>query len=274
MKKSILYAGLLLFVPFLSFAQKPGWHVLDLKQDSVYGISVTKAYADLLKGKTSKTVIVAVLDAGIDVNHEDLSPVLWKNDDQPGDKDLDGNGYAGDVYGWNFLGSSKGSVGNESIEYQRVYYKYKDKFANVTDEKQVKKADRFLYTQWLSSKSQLTKNDTAAPVTYRDQINTDDDTNIKDRYYGNSNLAGGAYMHGTHVAGIIGAARGNGKGMDGVADNVSIMSIRAVPNGDEHDKDIATGIRYAVDNGAKIINMSFGKTVSPYKSFVDDAIKL
>jgi subtilisin family serine protease len=80
-------------------------------------------------------------------------------------------------------------------------------------------------------------------------------------------------LHGTHVSGIIGAARGNGKGMDGVADNVKIMMIRAVPDGDEHDKDIALAIRYAVDNGARVVNMSFGKGYSPEKKWVDDAVK-
>jgi subtilisin family serine protease len=80
-------------------------------------------------------------------------------------------------------------------------------------------------------------------------------------------------FHGTHVAGIIGAVRKNGKGMDGIADNVRIMAIRAVPDGDEHDKDVALAIRYAVDNGAKIINMSFGKNFSPQKHWVDDAVK-
>jgi subtilisin family serine protease len=82
-----------------------------------------------------------------------------------------------------------------------------------------------------------------------------------------------AALHGTHVSGIIAAARNNGKGMDGVADNVRIMSLRAVPDGDEHDKDIALAIRYAVDNGARVINMSFGKSFSPQKKWVDDAVK-
>jgi subtilisin family serine protease len=80
-------------------------------------------------------------------------------------------------------------------------------------------------------------------------------------------------FHGTHVSGIIGAVRGNGKGIDGIADNVRIMTIRAVPDGDEHDKDVALAIRYAVDNGAKVINMSFGKYFSPQKQWVDDAVK-
>ncbi|CAL2102344.1 Subtilase family protein [Tenacibaculum sp. 190130A14a] len=79
--------------------------------------------------------------------------------------------------------------------------------------------------------------------------------------------------HGSHVAGIIGATRGNGKGMDGVANNVKIMAVRSVPDGDEYDKDVALGIRYAVDNGAKVINTSFGKSFSPHKQWVYDAIK-
>ena len=80
-------------------------------------------------------------------------------------------------------------------------------------------------------------------------------------------------LHGTHVAGIIAQIRHNDLGGDGVANNVSILVVRAVPNGDEYDKDIALGIRYAVDNGAKVINGSFGKSYSPHKEWVYDAIK-
>ena len=83
----------------------------------------------------------------------------------------------------------------------------------------------------------------------------------------------GTPSHGTHVSGIIGAARDNDKGIQGIADKVRIMTLRAVPDGDEHDKDIANAIRYAVDNGAQIINMSFGKSFSPQKEWVDEAVK-
>ena len=79
-------------------------------------------------------------------------------------------------------------------------------------------------------------------------------------------------LHGTHVSGIIAAQRNNNIGIDGVADNVQLMMIRAVPDGDEYDKDIALAIRYAVDNGAKVINMSFGKGLSPEKKWVDEAV--
>lgn len=75
------------------------------------------------------------------------------------------------------------------------------------------------------------------------------------------------------MAGIIGAVRNNGIGMNGVAENVKIMNVRTVPDGDERDKDVANAIRYAVDNGAKVINMSFGKPYSPNKQAVWDAIK-
>ncbi len=111
-----------------------------------------------------------------------------------------------------------------------------------------------------------------APENYRAEIVQDDESDIDDRYYGNNDVMAVDPMHGTHVSGIIGATRDNGIGVDGVADNVRIMMIRALPNGDEHDKDIALAIRYAVDNGARVINMSFGKSFSPEKSWVDDAV--
>jgi len=111
-----------------------------------------------------------------------------------------------------------------------------------------------------------------APPAYRADVVKDDESNLNDRNYGNNDIMASTPFHGTHCAGIIGAAR-NGVGIDGIADNVSIMVLRAVPEGDEHDKDIANAIRYAVDNGAKIISMSFGKDFSPEKAWVDEAFK-
>jgi subtilisin family serine protease len=115
----------------------------------------------------------------------------------------------------------------------------------------------------------------APPKNYRDDVVKDNYEDFNDRFYGNPNVmvSKNAALHGTHVAGIIGAARNNGLGMNGVADNVRVMMIRAVPDGDEHDKDVALAIRYAADNGAKIINMSFGKGFSPEKKWVDEAAK-
>ncbi|WP_299156487.1 S8 family peptidase [uncultured Tenacibaculum sp.] len=90
---------------------------------------------------------------------------------------------------------------------------------------------------------------------------------------GNTGHSEKGEAHGSHVSGIIGATRNNGKGMDGVANNVKMMAVRSVSDGDEYDKDVALGIRYAVDNGAKVINTSFGKGFSPNKEWVYDAIK-
>ena len=106
----------------------------------------------------------------------------------------------------------------------------------------------------------------------------DDPYDIKDTDYGNNDVDGPDpkkedAMHGTHVAGSIAAQRNNGIGMDGIADNVKIMVVRAVPDGDEYDKDIALAIRYAADNGAKVINTSFGKYYSMHPEWVWDAIK-
>lgn len=112
-----------------------------------------------------------------------------------------------------------------------------------------------------------------APKNYRAEIVGDNYDDINDRGYGNNDLMASDPSHGTHVAGIVGALRNNGKGGDGVADHVSIMVLRAVPDGDEHDKDIANAIRYAVDNGAWVVNMSFGKSFSPQKKWVDDAVR-
>jgi len=94
-----------------------------------------------------------------------------------------------------------------------------------------------------------------------------------ERHYGNADVKGPDALHGSHVAGIIGAKRNNNIGIDGVADNVRILTVRLVPDGDERDKDVANAIRYAVDNGAKVLNMSFGKSYSHNKQTVDEAVK-
>jgi subtilisin family serine protease len=101
----------------------------------------------------------------------------------------------------------------------------------------------------------------------------DNPDDFSDVNYGNNDVEGPDALHGTHVSGIIGALRGNGLGGDGVAENVKIMVLRAVPNGDEFDKDIALAVRYAVDNGAMVINMSFGKAYSPHQKEVYEAFK-
>ena len=100
----------------------------------------------------------------------------------------------------------------------------------------------------------------------------DNYNDINERVYGNNHIDGPEAEHGTHVGGIVGAVWNN-IGMDGICGSAKLMVIRCVPEGDERDKDVANAIRYAVDNGARVINMSFGKSFSPGKSAVDEAAK-
>ncbi|HRN55519.1 MAG TPA: S8 family peptidase [Agriterribacter sp.] len=373
MKKTCLLAiaGTVLYLS--GFAQTAvneaprGWHMLDLQKDGYYGIDAEKAYNELLKGRKSVPVIVAVIDSGIDTTHEDLKPVLWRNPGEiPGNGiDDDNNGYIDDIYGWNFLGGKDGrNVNKDSYEAARVYYKLKKKFgSDIPDEatatpeeldeirmyekvkgliegdakeaslnvmflknivEKMPWADSILQGSLkmseysgddlqkfkpASSDESKAKSTIMAlflgfqatemtnkrllemtgefyngeklkaeaiikePKDYRGEIVKDNYDDINDRYYGNNDVMAGTPMHGTHVSGIIAAARNNNIGMNGIADNVRIMTVRAVPDGDEHDKDVANAIRYAVDNGARVINMSFGKGISPQKRWVDDAVK-
>ncbi|WP_108425093.1 S8 family peptidase [Flagellimonas amoyensis] len=325
----------------LTEAEKKNWGHADLILDTIPGMSVDKAYNEIIKNKKGKTVVVAVLDSGMDLEHEDLRDVLWTNKDEiPNNgKDDDGNGYVDDIHGYNFLGGAY----NEQLEYVRMLR------LNIGDASDRAKARLLLdeeYPQALQNKQQYeqifqvvknadatvkealgkdsyTKEELVAiqPKTaqmeqsvavltqmfaygesipkvideltegieyFTDQVNYnlnkdfngrtpvgDDPYDITDVPHGNGNPKNmvKTESHGTHVAGIIAASRNNGKGANGVANNVEIMSIRAVPNGDEYDKDIALGIRYAVDNGASIINCSFGKSFSPESQWVYDAIK-
>jgi subtilisin family serine protease len=324
----------------LTEAEQKNWGHLDLVNDTIPGMAVDRAYAELIKNKKGTKVIVAVIDSGIDIDHEDLDGVIWTNKDEiPNNgKDDDNNGYVDDIHGWNFLGDSY----DEQLEYVRLiasgdtsdprfaeaeelynseYEKWvgrKTQYDQISQmistaddaiSKHLKKADytieevNAIKTEDASLQQaiQIAQNVNAngsSLVTAKEEIKgalesinerlnfnlnkdfngrkTGDDINdLSDKGYGNGNVkpVKKSESHGTHVAGIIAAERNNGKGANGVANNVEIMSIRAVPNGDEYDKDVALAIRYAVDNGAKVINGSFGKSFSPHAEWVRDAIK-
>ena len=263
------------------------------------GMYTEKAY-NYLKKKKSQTVIVGVIDSGVDIEHEDLKGQIWVNEDEIPNNgiDDDNNGYIDDVHGWNFLGNAKGEHVNDArLEKTRILAQLKDKYDGIDpnsiaqDEEyklylQVKEevaADRAQFEQYMDMIDQLPKEaqdyirsqmDYNLNVDFDDRsLIGDDPDDFTDTNYGNNDVEGPDALHGTHVSGIIGALRGNGLGGDGVAENVKIMSLRAVPNGDEFDKDIALAVRYAVDNGAMVINMSFGKAYSPHQKEVYEAFK-
>lgn len=129
--------------------------------------------------------------------------------------------------------------------------------------------------EYVEGKKMAFESKDTPPIDYRAEIIKDNYEDISDRFYGNNDVMGpiSSAKHGTHVSGLIAAQRNNGIGIDGVADNVKLMMMRVVPDGDEYDKDVALAIHYAVDNGAKVINMSFGKSFSPEKRWVDSAVK-
>ncbi len=311
------------------------WSHLDILKDTIPGMSVDRAYDEIIKDKVGKKVIVAVIDSGIEVDHADLKTQMWVNPKEvaKNGKDDDKNGYVDDIHGWNFLGAaneeqleltrivSRGDDG--SSEYQRALKELEEKRKKLEPAKKRLEMMQEAHDKVASylKKESFTKEDLdkipadapadvtkAKNIAYtlvagggeakdylkdfdgyvNGQLNYnlnpdfngrktgDDIFNINDKYYGDNDVMGDRdhAKHGTHVAGIIAQTRHNNIGGDGVAsNNVEIMSVRAVPDGDEYDKDIALGIRYAVDNGAKVINGSFGKYFAQNSQWVFDAIK-
>ncbi|MFT3794700.1 S8 family serine peptidase [Flavobacterium sp.] len=348
------------------------WYAKDPVTDGIPGISLEKLYQKKKVPKTANTIIVAVLDTPIDLNHEDLQGQLWVNTKEIPDNQLDDdhNGYTDDVNGWNFTGKKQGgSVGWGNLEYVRLVRKWEPYFKD-RDTTQLSQQDRYhfkeyqranaslnyyrkFYQNWGKSlqfsidifpscKDSLRKifpdenytlkdldsvyalyktndktywqrrddkdRDRGAMIDYmRDfvesgeknvaeiirkkaeidsilQKNTNlaynerdligDNPNILEKGYGNNQVSAGQNQkHGTEVAGIIAANRSNNSGIKGFSNQIRIMPLALLISGDEYDKDIAMAIYYAVDHGAKIINMSFGKEFSLEQQWVTEAIQ-
>lgn len=356
MKKYFIAASLLSVTTV--FAQKnktpDNWQTLNPATDKVYGTGSEEAYKNL-KDKKRKTVIVAVIDSGTEIDHEDLKEVIWTNPGEIADNGIDDdhNGYIDDIHGWSFLGGKNGDINYEATELARMYQRMNKKFATadttkfsavdakefvefkkikntflmeqMQQEQQLQGMEmfaKFLANVKKQSSGELTKqslkkyipaNEIEGKIqkrlkmffalglkpedldsqikqgyeamsnlvkynkmnvdSIRQYVVGDDPNNSTERYYGCNRVEGPDALHGTHVSGIIAAIRTNNLGIIGIANDVKIMPIRAVPNGDERDKDVANAIRYAVDNGATVINMSFGKYYSPDKILVDEAVK-
>jgi subtilisin family serine protease len=329
------------------------WHHKDPSEGMV-GVGTEQAY-QLLKDRKPKKVIVAILDSGVDTDHEDLKDNIWVNEDEiPGNGiDDDKNGYVDDINGWNFLGNAAGvNLDAANLEITRLYRKLAPKFGEVESKKDVAKEDRADYARFKQTEETLLEelnsagqefaqidqfliiyrmSDSAAAADLgegytiddlqswegediqlskkillsikqdesvsekklekyhaylKDKLEYhynprfvdrsllgDDYENTSEHFYGNNDVSAPHNDHGTHVSGIVGAVRNNGIGMNGICQNVELMVLRTVPNGDEFDKDVANAIRYAADNGAQIMNMSFGKNYSPQVGAVYEAIK-
>ena len=127
--------------------------------------------------------------------------------------------------------------------------------------------------EYISGKDQSAVSIDTPPEDLRKKIIQDQYENLNDQYYGNNNITGPNAKHGTHVAGLAAGMVDTNFTKSNFSNPIQIMGVRVVPDGDEYDKDIALGIRYAVNNGAKIINMSFGKSFSPEQPWVDSAIR-
>ncbi|WP_082994973.1 S8 family serine peptidase [Aquimarina megaterium] len=335
------------------------WHHKDISNDTIPGVSLDRAYAELLQGKKGKEVIVAVLDTKLDINHEDIKQQIWINPDEIPDNriDDDNNGYIDDCNGWDFLSNTKGEyLTYENFEMVRIIRKYHPVFKDKSTEdildnqknkyelyRRVKKelheyideekdfivyANRWLDTYPKAKKnlkklfpkeeytiSQLdsvlntTQNDSLAQShtkmikaaikydltpelykNYRDQteeglkttanvdfkereIIGDNEEDISNIYYGSNQVYGEVpFPHSISVTGVLAATRNNNIGIKGISDHIKVMPVVMVASGDEHDKDVAVAIRYAVDNEAKIINMSWGKSFSLHQDWVQDAI--
>jgi subtilisin family serine protease len=316
--------------PPSGFTEAPdGWQLMDDSADHVPGISAGKARRELLAGKTPKTIVVAVIDGGIDTAHKDLRPILWMRPANAPD-----DGHVGERFGWDFIGGPKGDVHYDTYQQTRLVVRcrnhtipqqYATQCDSLTTDLSKRRAEaqaqlgrirevsdamnramavlqRSLGSTPLNQDNvkALDPTDSATarskqlylvlmsrggtPEAIADalselqarldyELNTDFDPRpiVGDDYadvhqsnYGNPDVMGPDAKHGSHVSGII-------HSIDSSA--VRVMMIRAVPDGDERDKDIANAIRFAVDHGARVINMSFGKGFSPEKFAVDDAVR-
>jgi cell wall-associated protease len=339
--------------------QLKGWQLKDIEHDILPGISLERAYNELLKDKNGQEVIVALLDDHLDIKHKELKDRIWVNTDEIPDNGIDDdkNGYIDDINGWNFTGNAKGEqviyMNNEVIRILRyvnsiakteVLEMSKDSYLksdslivkiNQEYEKEADLAKRkqdygaFLIKGYKEARKALRKYfpDENYTIEKLDEIKTSDSMlgrhiyymkdyikyelseewiadykkeadslkekvwnldynertaiigdnpdDVTDIYYGNNQVGTHLeyFKHSTQVASVIAAKGADSSGVKGVSDRIKIMPVCVSTEGNEHDKDIAVGIKYAVDNGAKVINISLGKMFSLHSDWVFDAFK-
>lgn len=341
--------------PPIVIRQPPSnWQLLDDSTDHYPGISLFRAQRELLAGKSPKaSIIVAVIDGGVDTAHAALRTRLWTNSKEiaGNGKDDDHDGHIDDVHGWNFIGGADGKdVNYDTFELTRMYVRCAGTPQTMTEQAMPlpdSTTCSAVSAEYAKQKAQINStldqvrqisvvlsralpilkaaagtdsltpavvaaiHDTTAQVRLSREVYLqleqqgvtpdgvadavteygvqsqygldpafdprpivgDNYADVSQSNYGNADVTGPDAKHGTHVSGIIAAVQQDSVGMQGIASAALIMSVRAIPDGDERDKDVANAIRYAVDHGARVINMSFGKPYSPFKSAVDAAVK-
>lgn len=321
------------------------WHMKGVKEVKAYGVASDRVFSELIGDKKpKKKIVVAVIDSGVDTEHEDLNDQLWVNEDEIPDNgiDDDNNGFIDDIHGWNFLVDDQGEnmvcanleatrvlrlskelqekgepypawlsqevlqraaeIFNKNTEELNGFYQLvgvyrkmdsvvvsilKDTNYSYADVQTIESTDKMasdakqifsVFEKLGISQAEMDELDDMVTkytdywlnLDYQPRKNFTADRSS----YGNNQVGGKHTGHGTHVAGIIAANAYNGKGAEGIASDIAeIMVLKVIPDGDENDVDVANGIRYAVDNGANIINMSFGKGLSPSQESVNKALE-
>ncbi len=273
------------------------WPLMDMFTDSIPGISLEKA-KKVVEGQKGQPVLVAVIDAGVEIDHSALHGMIWENEDELPNNALDDdrNGKIDDMVGWNFLGETSfapfaitrivANVEQQLIDGANIRSEEEDDqylvIKKLYDERTIKVNEAYEQLAGLYNSGE--KGPIIEPLYngrrrqkeyhYNPSFNPrevigDDPKNINDSDYGDNNVLPRrpGEMHGTHVMGIIVNVTKK------FNTDFKMMPIRAIPKGDEYDKDVALAIRYAVDNGAGVINMSFGKPYSEYSEWVYEAIE-
>lgn len=241
-------------------ADKAPWFLLSPSEGSE-GTSTALALREFPESASATSVLVAVIDSGVDIDHPLLRNRIWTGPH--------------DLHGWNFAGNANGTNLTESnLEVARIYGKlselppaeaaqvkadYDAQYAEIQSAIQSVPSNQPALAKQLEGILQLALNPNFDPSA----IIGDHAYIMNEQGYGNADVLGGDGVHGTHVAGIIAQQ----------AASAVILPLRILVQGDERDKDVGNAIRFAVDHGARVINMSFGKRYSPQHEWVEQSVR-
>lgn len=286
------------------------WHLESNTSFKTLSTNLRKTYTEFGEPSEENKVIVAVIDSGVDINHINLRHAIWNNKREIPDNGIDDdeNGYVDDINGWNFLGeqnfdqseltrkilSMKNSLDIDSQELQKLSEKLQYKRTLLIKELEDYQKDLYIYQvslaqQELSSVSIFTTALKKLQAKYGsvEKLEALISRNINrlsivfNLHYSPQKIIENndvseleEHNHGTHISGVIAAIDHNENAPISIAPNNSIiMPIKAIPvEGEERDEIIAKAIHYAVDNGAKIINLSFKKYTTTHPELLLNAI--